>query len=63
MSSKNNFPYNFQFKLKLTNIQKRKNRDFYEQVAGQSGRCTGDINYRINNYVNFHLQYLLFLIW
>lgn len=62
MSSKKNFPYNFQFKLKLSNIQKRKNRDFYEQVTGKSGRCTGDINYRINNYVNLHLQYLLLKI-
>lgn len=62
MLSKKNFPYYFPFKIKLSNTQKRKNRDSYEQVAGKSGRCRGNFNCRINNYVNLHLQYLLLKI-
>lgn len=62
MASKKNFPYNFPFKIKLSNIQKTKTRDSYEQVAGKSGRCRGDNNYRIKKHVNLHLQYLLLKI-
>lgn len=62
MFSKKNFPYNLPFKIKLNNTQMRKNRDSYEQVIGKSGRCRGDINCRINNYVNLHLHIISLLL-